>query len=142
MNSNEPCEGECVLWFRNRSGAGYFGTYLFDADDGNEIIAVAAAEIWHCLQTYGVPCLPPQTVLHVQQYGRAIRPTQSRRDSAVEVVTNTFVGMAGSYAITYVTFRLCQNIELASAITVAACTVWSLVRGYWIRRKFAAKVTL
>lgn len=62
---------------------------------------------------------------------------QSRRDSSIEVVTNTFVGMAGSYAITYVTFRLVQSIELASAVTVGMCTVWSLVRGYFIRRRFA-----
>lgn len=66
---------------------------------------------------------------------------QSKRDSWREVLTNTFVGMVGSYTITYVTFRTVANVEIASAITVAACTIWSVARGYFIRRRFNRKVT-
>lgn len=61
---------------------------------------------------------------------------QSRRQSAVEVVTNTAAGMAGSWVIAYVTMSVVQDRSTAAAVTVAGCTVWSLVRGYFIRRRF------
>lgn len=61
---------------------------------------------------------------------------QTKRDSVREVLTNTFIGMVGSYVITYVTFRTVNNVEGASAITVALCTIWSIARGYVIRRRF------
>lgn len=64
---------------------------------------------------------------------------QSRRQSLIEVCTNTGVGMAGSWLITVVVMHLVPNPMSAATITVIACTVWSLVRGYWIRRKFATK---
>ena len=62
---------------------------------------------------------------------------QSRRQTVIEVSTNTAVGMLGSWLITFVTMTLVKNIPLAAAITVAGCTIWSLVRGYLIRRHFA-----
>lgn len=62
---------------------------------------------------------------------------QTRRQSVIEVCTNTAVGMIGSWLITFVTMSLVKNIPLAAAITVAGCTIWSLVRGYLIRRHFA-----
>lgn len=63
---------------------------------------------------------------------------QTRRQSVIEVCTNTAVGMAGSWLITYATMSYVKDIALAAAITVAGCTIWSLVRGYWLRRRFAA----
>lgn len=63
---------------------------------------------------------------------------QTRRQSVIEVCTNTAVGMAGSWLITYVTMTLVKDIPVAAAITVAGCTIWSLVRGYYVRRRFAA----
>lgn len=62
---------------------------------------------------------------------------QTRRQSAVEVVTNTFVGMAGSWLITYVTLSLVEGKATGTTVTVIGCTIWSLARGYWIRRRFA-----
>lgn len=62
---------------------------------------------------------------------------QSRRQSIVEVVTNTFVGMVGSWLIAYSTLLFVEDRVLAATITVVGCTVWSLARGYWIRRRFA-----
>lgn len=62
---------------------------------------------------------------------------QTRRQSAVEVVTNTFVGMTGSWLITYGTLSLISDRVTSTTVTVIGCTIWSLVRGYWIRRRFA-----
>ena len=66
--------------------------------------------------------------------------TQSRYQSAVEVLTNTFVGMAGSYVITLTSFSVISDKPaIASAVAVTGCTVWSLLRGYYIRRSFARR---
>lgn len=54
---------------------------------------------------------------------------QTRRQSVIEVCTNTAAGMAGSWLITYITMTYIKDIALAAAITVAGCTIWSLVRG-------------
>lgn len=62
---------------------------------------------------------------------------QTRRQSVVEVVSNTSIGMAGSWAITYVAMSLVADRGLSTTVAVVGCTVWSLVRGYWIRRRFA-----
>lgn len=62
---------------------------------------------------------------------------QSRRQSAIEVVTNTFAGMVGSWLIAYSTLVFVEDRVLAATITVVGCTIWSLARGYWIRRRFA-----
>ncbi|MNK29181.1 hypothetical protein D3C87_475710 [compost metagenome] len=64
--------------------------------------------------------------------------TQTRRQSAVEVVTNTAAGMLGSWVIAYATMSAISDRATAAAVTVAGCTVWSLARGYWIRRRFDA----
>lgn len=64
---------------------------------------------------------------------------QTRRQAIVEVLTGTAIGLVGSYAITYTVFIYIDDKATAAAITVFGCTVWSLVRGYVIRRRFAAK---
>lgn len=61
---------------------------------------------------------------------------QTRRQSVIEVITNTFVGMAGSWVIAYLTLLAIQDRAMAATVTVLGCTVWSLMRGYWIRRRF------
>lgn len=61
---------------------------------------------------------------------------QTRRQSIIEVTTNTAVGMAGSWAIAVVVMTAVQDRILAATITTVACTVWSLARGYAIRRHF------
>lgn len=61
---------------------------------------------------------------------------QTRRSSMIEVFTNTFTGMRGSWAITYVGITTIDDKWTASIVTVISCTVWSLVRGWTIRRAF------
>lgn len=61
---------------------------------------------------------------------------QSKRQSLKETLTNTFVGMAGSFAITMMCLQI-YNDQVAIAIsTTILCTVWSIGRGYTIRRYF------
>lgn len=65
--------------------------------------------------------------------------SQSRKQSLKETVSNTFLGTVGSFLITWVTLFFVKDIILASAITTVACTVWSLTRGYAVRRYFNSK---
>lgn len=63
--------------------------------------------------------------------------SQSKRHSAVETATNTAVGFVGSYFITFACFHL-EGADLATKTLYATlgCTVWSLLRGYYLRRVF------
>ena len=61
---------------------------------------------------------------------------QTRRSSLIEVFTNTFTGMLGSWAITYLCITTIDDKWSASIAAVIGCTVWSLVRGWTIRRAF------
>lgn len=68
--------------------------------------------------------------------------TQSRRQSAIEAVSNTALGFLGSYLITYLAMKqLAMPTEALSLVIVVLCTVWSLVRGYWVRRFFNGRKT-
>lgn len=61
---------------------------------------------------------------------------QTKRLAMLEVATNTLTGLIGSWLITlHFVSGVLTPIETASLIT-AACTVWSLLRGYVIRRIF------
>ena len=63
--------------------------------------------------------------------------SQSKRHSAVETATNTAVGFVGSYFITFACFHV-PGADLATRTLYATlgCTVWSLLRGYYLRRFF------
>jgi hypothetical protein len=63
--------------------------------------------------------------------------SQSKRHSAVETATNTAVGFVGSYFITFACFHV-PGADLATKTLYATlgCTVWSLLRGYYLRRFF------
>lgn len=61
---------------------------------------------------------------------------QTSRQSMIEVCANTGVGMLGSWLITIAVLFSIEDKVLASITTVVLCTVWSLVRGYYIRRHF------
>jgi len=65
--------------------------------------------------------------------------SQSRAQSLKETLSNTFIGTVGSFLITWVTLHFITNIVLASAITTVLCTVWSIARGYAVRRYFNNK---
>jgi hypothetical protein len=62
--------------------------------------------------------------------------TQSRKQSAIEVFTGTFIGMIGSWLISYAVLGLLDDRGAIATVTTALCTVWSIARGYWIRRRF------
>lgn len=62
--------------------------------------------------------------------------SQSKRHSALETATNTAVGFFGSYLITYGCFHLTDKLAEATLYATLGCTVWSLIRGYYLRRLF------
>lgn len=67
---------------------------------------------------------------------------QTRYQSFIEASTGTLVGGVGSWVITYWVLWLAEHYgvadqkKLVALCTVSACTVWSLIRGYWLRRRF------
>lgn len=63
--------------------------------------------------------------------------SQSKRHSALETATNTAVGFVGSYALTILCMQHVHlNAAQQSLLIVVLCTVWSLLRGYYLRRLF------
>lgn len=64
---------------------------------------------------------------------------QTKKQSLRETCVSTAIGFVGSWLISFI---LAQHISgpalLATCVTVA-CTVWSLVRGYHVRRHYARK---
>jgi ABC-type uncharacterized transport system permease subunit len=61
---------------------------------------------------------------------------QSKKQSFKEVMVNTFVGMAGSFAITMLCLQLLTDKVAIGVATTLLCTLWSISRGYTIRRYF------
>lgn len=62
--------------------------------------------------------------------------SQSKKQSLKETLSNTFIGTIGSFFITMVTLKLFTNPVVISAVATIACTVWSITRGYAVRRYF------
>lgn len=62
--------------------------------------------------------------------------SQSKRHSALETATNTAVGFVGSYFITFGCFHLNADLATKTLYATLGCTVWSLLRGYYLRRLF------
>ena len=65
--------------------------------------------------------------------------SQSKLQSMKETLTNTFTGMAGSFAITMLCLQIFSTQVAIAASTTVLCTVWSIGRGYAIRRYFNKK---
>ena len=61
---------------------------------------------------------------------------QSKRQSLIEILSGTALGMLGSLLITLAILHMVADKTVASFLTVGACTIWSLARGYCIRRYF------
>jgi hypothetical protein len=61
---------------------------------------------------------------------------QSKAQSLKETVSNTGIGMVGSWIITMVTFSFIKDLTVASTVATIGCTVWSIGRGYFVRRYF------
>lgn len=62
--------------------------------------------------------------------------SQTKKQTLVEVFTGTGVGILGSLLITWAVLFTVPDRMLAGVINVAACAIWSLVRGYYVRRYF------
>lgn len=64
---------------------------------------------------------------------------QSRLDSVIEVISSTFIGFCGCWVINWFVFKYSLfGLETNVTMAVLLCTVWSLLRGYMIRRHFNA----
>lgn len=61
---------------------------------------------------------------------------QTKAHSMAEVLTGTLTGMVGSWLITYAAIGNIQDRSSAATATVIGCTVWSVSRGWFIRRSF------
>ena len=61
---------------------------------------------------------------------------QTRMQSLAETVTNTVVGGMGAWVIVYLSMTLIPSPKLAATVSVVTCAVWSLGRGYAVRRWF------
>lgn len=61
---------------------------------------------------------------------------QSRRQSIIEICTSTFTGMLGSWIIIMIVSHNIPDLTQAATVNVVLCTIWSLVRGYMVRRHF------
>lgn len=62
--------------------------------------------------------------------------SQSKKQSLKETLSNTGIGMVGSWIITMVTFHFIKDLTVASTIATIGCTIWSIGRGYCVRRYF------
>lgn len=61
---------------------------------------------------------------------------QTKSQSLREVLTNTFIGLVGSWLISYVCITNISGTGLAVTVATVLCTVWSIGRGYAVRRWF------
>jgi hypothetical protein len=65
--------------------------------------------------------------------------TQTRKQSLIEIATSTTIGMIGSWLLTLGCLMFFTSpIGIATSTTIA-CTCWSLMRGYAVRRHFNNK---
>lgn len=62
--------------------------------------------------------------------------SQSKRQSIKEVLLGTFTGMLGSFCITMICLNIFTDPLAIAASTTVLCTLWSIGRGYTIRRYF------
>lgn len=65
---------------------------------------------------------------------------QSKKQSMMETLSNTGIGMAGSWLITMACLMFFTTPVGIATSTTIVCTVWSIARGYFVRRYFNSKV--
>lgn len=66
---------------------------------------------------------------------------QTKKQSLIETCTNTTIGMVGSWLITIGCLMVFTTPVGIATSTTIFCTVWSLGRGYVVRRHFNNKIT-
>ena len=64
---------------------------------------------------------------------------QTKKDSIKEVICSTSIGMVGSWLITMGCLMVFTGPIAIATSTTVLCTVWSLARGYAVRRHFNKK---
>ena len=67
--------------------------------------------------------------------------SQSKKQSLVETCTNTTIGMVGSWLITMACLMFFTTPIGIATSTTLLCTLWSVSRGYVVRRYFNNKET-
>jgi hypothetical protein len=65
---------------------------------------------------------------------------QSKEQSLIETCTNTTIGMVGSWLITMGCLMFFTTPVGIATSTTILCTIWSLGRGYVVRRHFNSKL--
>jgi len=65
--------------------------------------------------------------------------SQSKKDSIKEVVCSTTIGMVGSWLITMGCLMIFTTPVGIATSTTILCTIWSISRGYVVRRYFNDK---
>lgn len=61
---------------------------------------------------------------------------QSKTESLIEACSNTGIGVVGSWLITLACINYIPAPMIAATAATLLCTVWSLIRGYGVRRYF------
>lgn len=67
--------------------------------------------------------------------------SQTKKQSIQEILSSTTIGMVGSWLITMGCLAVFTTPMAIATSTTLACTVWSIVRGYAVRRYFNMKLT-
>jgi hypothetical protein len=69
---------------------------------------------------------------------------QSKYHSFLEANANTIIGLMVSWTLMQLCMRLVPVMGLfwATNVGVAVCTVWSVIRNYYLRRHFNSKIKI
>lgn len=65
---------------------------------------------------------------------------QTKKQSLIETCTNTTIGMIGSWLITMGCLMFFTTPVGIATSTTILCTIWSVGRGYVVRRHFNSKL--
>lgn len=64
---------------------------------------------------------------------------QSKKGTVIEILWNTGIGIIGSWIITYTVMHFKLSPAVTATLSCVLCTIWSIVRGYSVRRYFNKK---
>ena len=64
---------------------------------------------------------------------------QSKKGTIIEILWNTGIGLVGSWLITFTVMHFKLSPVVAATLICMLCTIWSIVRGYGVRRYFNKK---
>lgn len=67
--------------------------------------------------------------------------SQTKKQSMKEILSSTTIGMIGSWLITMGCLAVFSTPMAIATSTTLACTVWSIARGYAVRRYFNKQLT-